>query len=322
MIYRKTILGSALALLVCLPACNQPFDPKGPFEEKLVVYSILLNDQDLQFVRVYSNYDVHGFDPFQNTTDRAIPDAHVIASGPGSTYSFRDTLLPRQDTSRYDTPIAAYVTSWRPEPGKTYTLTVSADGLGSTSATVTLPQRSSIRIFSDTLQLDIAEGDTLIVLGGTISPLATGYSGQLLIEYTALSGSQSIEQRVEVPTTIEDQDFQTAVYPAVRRVTDVSLGVPYLFVKFQKAAYVAVLTKVYKDSRYTKITFKRAIFRFLQAEQNFFDYYNVVRHSRDPLSIRLDEPDLTNLSSGFGVFGGCTIDSLVHSFPNDFLYNR
>jgi len=320
--HRRTIAGPALALLLFLPACNQPLNPKGPFQEKLVVYSIVTNDRDLQFVRVYTNYDVPGFDPFHNTTDRAVTGAQVVLSGPSGTYSFRDTLLPRPDTSRYNTPIAAYVTSWRPEPGKTYTLAVRADGLGSSSATVTLPHRSSIRLFSDTLQLDIPGGDTLIVLGGTISPNATGYAGQMLIEYTAISGSQTVEYRIEVPISVEDPDFQTAVYPTLQRVTEVPIGVPYLFVTFKKAAYAAVLRKVYEAPKYTKLTFKRLIFRFLQAEQHFFDYYNVVRHPQDPLSIRLDEPDVTNLSNGFGVFGACTVDSLVHAFPDNFSYNR
>jgi len=125
-----------------ISGCDQSFNPKAPFEKQLVVFSILSNASDTQYVRVSTNYDVTGFDPSENQVDQSIVGAQVIVTGPSNSYRFEETLLPRSDTSRYKTPIHAYAVSpFRPEHGKTYNLAVTTGDLGTASGSVTIPEK-------------------------------------------------------------------------------------------------------------------------------------------------------------------------------------
>jgi hypothetical protein len=308
-----------LLLIICFFGCNKPFDPKDPVETKLVVYSVISTDSDIQYVRVYSNYDVSGFNPFENGTDSPITGAQVIISGRTGSYTLRDTLLVRPDRSRYKSPISAYVGRFRPLPGEAYTLTVNATGIGPTSATVTTPQQSQTINWSGSAILDDPDNQPMLFFVGCSTQLARetkAYTFQMAIEYAVPASGGWRTQSIEVPTYASDSSFNYASYP--------TLYASYIYAggSYSKSAYIATLYRVVALNRSTNLTFKRIVFRFLQVDQNWYDYYNIVRQFQDPHSIRLDQPDFTNLSNGYGLFGACTVDSIVHEYPADFKYNH
>lgn len=316
-------LSCLLVLLAsCLASCDQSFNPKAPFEERLVVYSVVSNDRDMQFVRVYTNYDVSGFDASENQTDRAVTGARVTITGPSNTFVFKDTLLPRADTSRYDAPIHAYVASpFRAEPGKRYDLVVTSDKLGTASVAVTLPDWPRISFTPGPLvfdQPDLFSKKTLINVAASLSPLCKGDLIQIFVDYQVMLESEWKDERVEVPTAILADTLGRFVvtYPELRRALMTQAAATYL-----KEAYVRTLEKVLEQYPHKKVTFKRVVLRVLQCEQSLYDYYNTVNGFRDRVSIRVDEPDYTNMRSAMGLFGAYTLDSLTHLFPDNFGLN-
>ena len=60
---------TAVVLAFIVLSCNEPFSPKAPFDPHLVVYSVIYTDSPQQFVRVYSTYDVSGYDPYRYAED-------------------------------------------------------------------------------------------------------------------------------------------------------------------------------------------------------------------------------------------------------------
>ena len=304
--------------ILLFTSCNDSFSPKDPFEQQLVVYSVLSTDRDIQFVRVYTNYDVSGFDPFQNKSDTPVTGALVVVTGPHGSYTLKDTLLTRPDTSRYKSPIAAYVGRWRAEPGMTYTLTVDAAGIGSTSATVSTPDLSSIMYWINGEMLDDPDnykGTSWVGASAGFSESTKGFSIQMVIEYLVLTPAGWKTESIEVPVWASS-DFARVCYPSVYKVNGSAGGV------YSKDIYTRTLQRVYKLYVGSKLTFQRIVFRFLPVDQNWWNYYSTVRKFQDPLSIRLDEPDFTNLSNGYGLFGAFAIDSLEHAYPPEFPYNR
>ena len=296
------------AIVVLFVGCKDTFSPKGPFENQLVVYSVLQTGRNLQYVRVYTNYDVSGFDPFECATDHPIAGAHVVITGARGTYIFRDTLLPRQDKSRYTTPIAAYVANWQPKPGEKYTLDVRVDNIGSTTATVTTPRPSTLLYwYPNTRILDIPD---------SVMEYPSFYAyGRLLEQTKAYTFQFTIEYDVLLPEGWRRQSAEP-VLASVYNAYGGGSG------NCSKSVYVATLSNI--GSRYsnTKLTFRRIVYRLLQLEENWYNYYSTVRQFQDPFSIRLDEPDFTNLSNGYGLFGASTLDSLVHDYPDNFKYNN
>lgn len=306
-------------VLLTFISCSDSFSPKAPFREQLVVYSVLSTDRDVQFVRVYRNYDVSGFDPFENQSDTPLSGAQVVVTGPRGSYTLKDTLLARPDTSRYKSPIAAYAGRWKVEPGQTYALTVNAPGIGSTSASVMTPGPSQ-QIYW-TYGTDILDDPDNYKKTGYVGAYTRfwqttkAYTYQLAIEYLVLTPAGWKTETIEVPLWAS-YDLENAGYPSLLKVYIYAGG------SYSKEVYVNTLLHVVRVHAGSKLTFKRIVFRILQVDQNWYDYYNTVRKFQDMFSIRLDEPDFTNLSNGYGLFGAFTVDSLEHLYPPAFPYNR
>lgn len=132
------LVGSAATLF--LLSCNQSFDSRAPFQQQLVVFSVLSTDRIAQFVRVEGDYIAVGYDPLSSTSDNVIRGASVKVKDGATTYRLRDTLMTRQDTSRYNSPLHAFVLNpFAVQPGKTFVVTVQAPGFTAASATATIP---------------------------------------------------------------------------------------------------------------------------------------------------------------------------------------
>ena len=309
----------ACIVLFLFTSCSDSFTPKEPFKQQLVVYSVLSTFHDVQFVRVYSNYDVSGFDPFGNRSDTPVTGAQVVITGPHGSYTLKDTVLQRPDTSRYKSSIAAYTGRWSVEPGATYILTVKVPGIGTTLASVETPGPSqTIYWVYGTVIMDDPEnykGSGYVGASTKFWPSTKAYSYQTVIEYDVLTANGWRTETVEIPLGAS-YDLSDAVYPSVIRSYIYAGG------SYSKEMYMRVLGQIVRVHAGSKVTFKRIVFRFLQVDQNWYNYYNTVRQFQDMFTIRLDEPDFTNLSNGYGLFGAFTVDSLEHFYPPQFPYNR
>lgn len=291
-------------------SCNPPLTPKGPFEQQLVVYSVLSTGTNLQYVRVYSNYDVSGYNPFENILDRPVIGARVVVTGPRGSFIFRDTLLPRADTSRYKAPIAAYVANFRPDADETFALEVIVGSGSSARSSVTIPSHAGPFTWEPGLFL-LNDPETYkiystISVAGRAGQRTGAYTYQFLITFEVQTGS--------------GWKADSVLVPASPLPLNNSFG--YVGGYCNKTYYVSSLKSVLNTFAGNAITFKRFSFRVLQMDQNWCNYYNMVRRAEDTLTTRTDLPDFTNMTSGYGVFGSCTVDLFTHAYPDTFAYNR
>jgi len=67
-----------LLVLFTAAACDQPFNPELPFEQNLVVYSVLSNTTTAQAVRVYTTYSAESMVVGELGPDTRIKDALVL----------------------------------------------------------------------------------------------------------------------------------------------------------------------------------------------------------------------------------------------------
>ena len=312
-----------LLALLC-ESCDQAFDGQSPFENRLVIYSLLSTDQNQQFVRLYTNYDVQGFDPSQNTVDHAPTGAQVSVMGPEASYAFRDTLLGRPDTSRYKDPINAYVAApFQVIPGNTYSLSVVSQGFDRMSAVVKVPGRSEVTTVQISQFDDPHPGDPRdplkIVVQAYVSPVSKGCLTQMFVDYDVLTEVGWKPGRVEIPMFMltGDTTVYMSTFPKLERITSSPVITTYYV-----TAYMMTLSRVKNAHPNTGLLFRRVVLRALQVESNLYDYYNVVNGFRDPASIRIDEPDYSNIRGAYGLFGAYTLDSLVHPLPSIFSFDQ
>jgi len=321
----RTVAACFLAFLFSA-SCNQPFDPRAPLQEQIVVFAILSTDHNSQYVRIEHSYMPSDFDPTTYTSDNSILNATVTIKDGNLTYRLRDTTLPRADTSRFKFPLKTQVLQgFTPEGGKSYELTVQSLKFASVSASVTLPARcfptlglSSPAVLNNPGSHEI---NTAILCNAVLAGNTKGYIGRLFVDYDVLKGNEWVEERAEVPLIflLSDQsDLRVVTYPQMtpRPVTG------RVTMVFTNRSYQATLNSIaFERYKTSKLIFNRVVFQFLQAEQNLYNYYNVAHAYRDPQSMRLDEPTYSNVAGGAGLVGAYTLDSLVQLLPENFSYN-
>jgi hypothetical protein len=306
-----------LILILSQVSCNQPFDPHGPFENLPVVFCILDGSQDVQFLRLYTTFAAES-DPRQVNVEEPIAGANVEVLTPNGAVSFRDTTLPRADTSVFKSPLQMYIAPFQPLPGGSYALRILSP-LGEATSAITLPSNANLTIqgsFFLQNPSQTPEGSKIFVFT-TLSEGAKGYVMRLFVNYDITSGGSTVNHSTEVPILIKDKDFSTALLPTLRRKT-VANGFEVYPVEF----YALTLSEILKRHPTGQIMFRKAVVITLQAEENLYNYFSIVNAFNDRYSIRLDEPEFTNIIGGRGLFGGFSIDSLIVDLPSNFPYNR
>ena len=322
----KRILISALMAVMLLIACNQPFDPRAPLDKKMVVFSVLSTDRQMQFVRVQQSYMSSASDPTSFTSDNSVTDATVYLRASNGLQFLKDTLLSRTDTSRYKFPMRAFVLNpFIPRWGESYEVIVQSVSYGLASASVTVPGQTEILISSDAARAldrpDKYEQAAQMTFMVQMSGISKGYVGRLLLYYDVLKGSSWVEERVEIPVSSSDSSNYSLDYPVYPRLT-ITPPTSRVSAYYKNGYYKAILNVV--NSRYpsTRIIFKWATFVVLQADKNLSEYYSSTHASMDPYSTRLDDPFVSTVDGGLGVVGAYSLDSLVRLLPGNFWGNR
>jgi hypothetical protein len=295
---------------VVAAGCNETFEPKGPYEQKLVVYSVLSNRADSLFVRVYSSYNPSGHNPLENTVDTDLQGARVMVFNDSASYVLTGVVIPRTDKSRYVTNINGYLAQpFQFQDAKTYTLIVSSTA-GNASAKVTTPGPGLVEANNGFVLKAPEKYTDDISAKVRLSPVTQGYLLRLYVEFNAVIGSRPIHIRAEVPKAIRSSSEVGIVYDypmLVRRITD--RVVVYEIVYFALDAYKAFLLD--QVANYGEIKLTSATFVLTQVESNLYKYYNLANGFLDEFSIRSDLPDFSNITGGFGVFGAMRDDSVI-----------
>jgi hypothetical protein len=300
---------SAFFLLISV-GCNEPFSPKGPFEQRLVAYSVLSTLSDSQYVRLSANYNPPGFDPYADTFDRSDTTAKVTVSSAGSIVSFHDTIVTPTDQSRFAALHVFASHSFRPIPGTAYTLTAISSRYGTITATSTMPGKGYLYIQDQSkLYNPNSFPNSTIDVDATLGLGTKGIIVRFLIE-SGLSNDPTFVALTEVPLTFEQNASGTWVPTFGKPMRAASTSVR---VSFAVKYYLQTLDD--NIARYGSQVFcHRAKFLLIQLDEGLYDYYNLANGFRDPYSIRTDLPDYTNIQNGLGAFGSFTVDTLTIDF--------
>lgn len=334
-----------LALFFLLSSsCNQPFDPGGPVDRHLVVFTILSTDHIAQFVRVTAPFLPADFDPAsKNAIDNSVTDASVDIQTPpyyafdqyhrgyyvqGQRLHLRDTVLIRPDSVEYSFPLHVYAVSpFTPDYGKKYDVYVGSLSHGQAWGSVTIPKKPTLTILWNTILTlndpQRYEPDAPIEFLMTLADSVKGYVSRLYLDFAVVRDGEWINKRVEVPISSADPASYSLAYPIYPVVTQAAatnkLSATY------RNGFLRSVIKQLTNVTYAgeKIIFDRVTFMVLQVDPNLYSYYAASQLEQDPRSIRLDQPAVARLNGGgYGLVGGYTLDSLQYPLPEYFYANN
>ncbi|HTY39335.1 MAG TPA: DUF4249 family protein [Bacteroidota bacterium] len=297
-------------MLLAASGCKESLEPKGPYNQALVVYSIVSNRSDSLFVRVYSTYNPPGVNPLETTADTDIKNALVNMTADSVSYTLSNVVIPRTDKSRYGTDINGYLA--RPfhySDGTNCTLTVTSPS-GKASASVTLPGSGLVEATNGFILKAPDKYDEDIAARVRLSSVTQGYLLRIYVEFDAVVNTRKVHIRTEIPKAIRSTSETGFVYdyPILQRKMMDPVPV-YEVVFFGLDAYKAFLLD--QVALYGEIKLTSATFIMTQVEINLYKYYNIANGFLDQYSIRTDLPDYTNINGGYGIFGAMRDDSVV-----------
>jgi hypothetical protein len=323
---RVHLLLPTLVLGLFLVSCDQSFDPRAELDNQIVVFSLLSTDRNAQFVRVESSYMPPEFNPLSYTGTSFQGEAFVSIKAPNGIFQFRDTLLHRADTSRYNTPLRAFVLNpFTPQRGKTYQVLVQSPTRGQVASTVIIPDQTTINISAEMFDVlahpEKYPPDAPIVYTIQLSQNAKAFVGRLLLCFDVLQGNQWIEEQAEIPILSSDSSSYSLDLPRYPRLASIP-STSQTGLLYRNGYYKGIINKLNQQYHSTKVIFKWTTLRLLQADRHLYEYYTVTHGSEDPYSIRLDQPMVSSISGGLGMVGAYSVDSLVTLLPERFWGDR
>ena len=336
------IVTFAFLALVSLQ-CEQPFDPMGPIDQRLVAFTVLSTDRDMQLVRVNAAVGQPQADTASFGYGSAVSDATVIIVEPGyysyaryywgeyvppKEYILRDTVVSGSDAA--GRTFSSHVMATRPLVPKyasRYYVYVGSNRHGNASGSVMMPGKPTLGFpWSTNVILNNPYSrvpSTPVDFYVTASSLAKGFIAHVWIEYDVLKSTEWVSELAELPLFTSDTasfGLRDPVYP-----TMVPCGSGEQFKVTYTNGYLQNLIKDITTVRYpsNKLIYTRVVLLLLQVDANLYSYIAASKVEGDPRSIRLDQPLYPTVEGGaYGMFGGYTVDSLVYLLPDEFAGNR
>jgi hypothetical protein len=276
-----------LILPLLIGGCENTFTPKAPYQERIVVFSVLDPSADYQVVRLESTYDAELTNPSDPIGKRTIDSARVSVTSDRKNFVFYDTLITIEDGSQRRVWINRELT---PSEGITYTLTVQVPDFDKITAVTQVPSRSYVQI-QNTLN-----GLRLLGQDETAYPPDAFYF-RLWVVGERTEGGQQVDVRREVPLRLDTETGLLVFSEPTRSSVE-------LFKLSNVVTAHAELRNIDQVSGRFLVATAYSLDKFV------YSYYKLVRGFDDPVSVRQDQPDVSNIQNGVGIFGALYADSV------------
>ncbi len=289
-----------------LMACNQPFEPDGPASSKLVVYSVLNGASSTQFVRLAATY--------ATAPSPSLRQASVSMTSNGTTVQFRDTTIATVDAAGAPVSIPVFVATQMPIiGGSSYTLHVTdPSGLRADVRTTALVPPDFAITNAKVLSRSVR---SQIILNTTFGSFDGAFVMHFYLDFYAfVNGGWELQQE-EVPLRrYEETDgSMVKVYPALDLVRTHAASRAIVPIRYDTLQYDQTRSDIITRFPAAPVVWLRARFVLTQIDNVLYNYYYVNNGPRDNSTIRMDQPDYTNIPQGLGVFGSSV--TVTRNYP-------
>jgi hypothetical protein len=300
---KKIIILFSLLIIPLLSSCDDQVNPKADFEEVFVLNCIIRADTNYQVATISRSYNVEGFDPLSNRVDPFIKGAVVKIIYDNVTYVLKDSSVARTDTSRYNTPLHFYYTkNFKPE----YSLPIKIEArlpngkiltAASEAISINTVYLSSL---NQSIPSSFGNANVSFNWGQLQDPSVTQgiyYAPELVILYSQEKNGVVKNYQKKIPITyISGQNGKIPIYPQIQS------GIFYI--SFYMDAINLAMQEI-SDGDPNKSSYKidKALFRLLLMDAGLATYYAIQKTFFDEFSLRVNQPEVSNIKGGLGVFG-------------------
>ncbi|MCK9280722.1 MAG: DUF4249 family protein [Melioribacteraceae bacterium] len=302
---KKSILAASLILMLTSISCDDSFEPKAGFSEKYILNCIINGDSTTQYATISSSFDVDGYDPYTNQNDPFLKTAFVTLTYKNKVYPMRDTLVSRLGDSRYPGPMPVYyLPNFTPNDGTEITVrAVLGNGKILTSSTRSLnPNNFYFSSSTRDIPTGNAYGGTLVFTWKEFFPDQSlnqeiFFAPDLILVYYKIENGIQKRKQIEFPMyLLSQQGKEVGIYPPIaNRISTIGYEVP---------AIDSIMRSISTgDPNKSNYIIDKAYFHLLIMDKNLATYYSAQQTFFDEFSVRINQPDFTNVDGGLGVFG-------------------
>ncbi|HMU43338.1 MAG TPA: DUF4249 family protein [Ignavibacteriaceae bacterium] len=287
---KRLLLSLVILASLSILSCEEEFNPKIDFQEKYILYSIINPDSSFQTAVLLKTYDVPGYDPYINSADPSVKDATILLVQNDRAFFLRDTVISREDTSRYNAQQFFYYTNDFEINGDDSLQIVAVLPSGKTlSALTKLPESVTFDTSSDHLLPVEDQQYFQFIWDGPVS--SRWYLPKLTFYYLV----DGIRYGKDIPITYSNENGNwVPEYPGVTNTNTV---------RFEMTSLDSVFRQISEgDEDKSHYIILGAVLSLLVFDEELSRYYSTTNGFLDDFTVKLDETDYTNIDGGFGIF--------------------
>ncbi len=302
-----------LILAVEFYSCDVPLNPNAPFRQRYALTGIMRNDTSVQIVTLTKSYQpTDGLNPLTNTIDPAVIGAEVNMWYRDTLYELRDTAIARTDTSQYkDSVHFYYVNNFQPQPGEYIDIEALLPNGLLLQSTTQMPDAQSYGFFNndDDRTIPPADGRKYIHIGWQQFPNIL-YQPRVVITYY-IKGDTTKKEK-EVPLYYENiNDASIPIYPTQSKIP---------FINIDLATINRALNEIPQGNKdKLQYTIANIDVQMIVYDETLTTYYSSLQTGVDAFTVRLDQPDFSNITGGYGMFGSYVRQDFYLKFTAEYL---
>ncbi len=300
-----------LSLMFC--HCSNSLNPNAPFRQRYALTGIMRNDTSTQIVTLTQSYQTaDGTNPMSDTVDPAVINAEVNIWYRDTLYELRDSAIARKDTSHYKGPVHFYyVNNLRPQAGEYVDIEALLPNGLLLQSTTHLPSVNDFAFFNikDDRTIPPADGRKYIYVEWT--PIENVlYQPKMVITYY-VKGS-TIKREKSVPLYyINQNDKSVPIYQSQTRINYLSIDLETIN---------TALNEIPQDTLdKSQVSIAGIDVQLIVYDESLTTYYSSIQQGIDAFTVKLDQPDYSNVQGGFGIFASYSRTDFYIKFTAEYL---
>jgi len=292
-------------------SCEEDFNPGTDFREKYILNCIIRGDTAYHIATIKKNYKGEIFNPYADKEIDDVKNAYIRIWYDDKVYTFRDTMIAREDTSRYTEPVYYYYSKdFIPESGKLLELRAELPNNKVLSGTTITPSEIQRDITTGVL---LPNGDNEYSSVGWISKdERLYYAANFKFYYKKYVGGGRYQFEKKVPLDYKIVDGkEVPVYSLIFKAPKVIIRNSILDEMMKEISA--------NDFRKKDYTIMGGVFEIMILDENLSTYYSSTHDFSDGFSINVDESDFTNITGGYGIFGSTIKRKVFVGFNKDYI---
>lgn len=276
-----------IILLLLFTSCEEDFNLKTDYKPKYALNCIIRADTTYHTATLLKSYDVDGFDPYEYNDDPFISGADIRIWQGNNVYFFRDTTVPRTDTSRFNfLQKYYYIQNFKTVSNDFLEIKAILDNGKVLKGVTRIPKNMSLDSSSTRI---LRPGQDEFRVYWISNNIYGRFMLRLRLNYSRGNGPT---ESIDIPVRY---DGDTPVYPVITKNSGAA---------FNWDAFERTLRKI-SDGEENKqqFTIYGVLAEILIFDENLSKYYANMHGYLDDYTVRVDQNDFSNIEGGFGIFG-------------------